>query len=74
MGDFEIGQLAMAVNIPERNFFIVNKWKEYATNRKTLAFCVSVQHCKDLATEFNSREIVAAAVWGNMQSCTELNL
>ena len=66
MGDFEIGQLAMAVNIPERNSFIVNKWKEYATNRKTLAFCVSVQHCKDLAAEFNSKEIVAAAVWGNM--------
>ena len=28
MGDFEVGQLATAVNIPERNTFIVSKWED----------------------------------------------
>lgn len=66
MGDFEVGQLATAVNIPERNALIVSKWKEHASIRKTIAFCVNVQHCKDLADAFNTQGISAAAVYGNM--------
>lgn len=66
MGDFAIGELAHAVNIPERNNFIFLKWKKYALNRKTLAFCVDVQHCKDLSEEFKKHGISAAAVWGDM--------
>lgn len=66
MGDFATGELSVVVNVPERNTFIVSKWKEHAASRKTLVFCVSVQHCKDLAAEFNKHGIKAAAVWGKM--------
>lgn len=66
MGDFAIGELATAVNIPERNTFIVSKWKQHALHRKTIVFCVNVQHCKDVAEEFNKQGIITRAVWGNM--------
>jgi len=68
MGDFAVGELADAVNIPKRNEFIVNKWKQHALHRKTIAFCVDIQHCKDIAKQFSDNGIVAAAVWGDMNA------
>ena len=68
MGDFAVGELSEAVNIPARNAFIVSKFKEHATGRKTIAFCVDVKHCHDLTEEFNKQGIVAAAIWGSMDS------
>lgn len=65
-GDFAIGDLAEAVNTPERNAFIIEKFKEYAPNRKGVAFCCDVQHCKDLAEAFNKQGVKAAPVWGDM--------
>lgn len=66
LGDFALEELATAVNIPERNSFIVKKWREHALSRKTIVFCTNVQHCKDLEAEFRKHGIKAAAVWGNM--------
>jgi ATP-dependent helicase IRC3 len=67
-GDFAVSDLAEAVNTPERNAFIVEKFQEYAWNRKAVAFCVNVQHCQDLAQAFNDAGIAAAAVWGDMDT------
>lgn len=68
MGDFAIGELSQVINIPLRNAFIVNKWKEHAVERKTVVFCANVQHCQDIATEFNKHGIKAAAIWGDMNT------
>jgi superfamily II DNA or RNA helicase len=67
-GDFSISDLAEAVNTPERNAFIVDKFKTYAQGRKAICFCVDVQHCKDMAESFNKEGIAAAAVWGDMET------
>ena len=63
-GDFVISDLAEAMNTEERNKFIVDKFKQYASQRKSIAFCCDVQHCKDLADAFNSQGIKSGAVWG----------
>lgn len=65
-GDFAIEDLSEAVNTSERNQFIVKKFQEYAHDRKGIAFCVDVQHCKDLAEAFKKVEIKAEAVYGDM--------
>ncbi len=65
-GDFAITELSEAVNTPERNSFIADKYQEHAPGRKGIAFCCDVQHCQDLADAFNKKGIVAAAVWGDM--------
>lgn len=67
-GDFVSGSLSKAVNTPERNNFIVNKFKMHAINRKAIAFCADVKHCKDLAVACIKHGIKAAAVWGDMPS------
>ena len=66
-GDFSISDLSEVVNTPERNDFIVSKFKEYANDRKTVAFCCDVKHCQDLAEAFNKQGIVTSAVWGDME-------
>jgi len=65
-GDFVAKDLARAINIPERNDLIASKYKQHASNRKGVAFCVNVQHCHDLAAALNSVGISAKAVWGEM--------
>lgn len=66
-GDFAINDLSEAVNTPERNAFIASKFKEYASERKGIAFCCDVQHCKDLSDAFKDSGFESAAVWGNME-------
>jgi ATP-dependent helicase IRC3 len=67
-GDFAISDLAEAVNTVERNQFISSKFVEYAKDRKAIAFCCDVQHCKDLADAFSARGIASSAVWGEMDT------
>lgn len=67
-GDFAIEELSEAVNTSERNAFIVAKFKIYAPERKSIAFCVDVQHCKDLAAAFQAEGINCQAIWGDMPS------
>lgn len=66
-GDFNIGQLANAVNTTSRNLVIVNNFMEHAPDKRAVAFCVDVQHSLDLAEAFNHAGIKAAAVYGDME-------
>ena len=63
-GDFIEGQLAAAVNTPERNQAVVDAYLEYATGRKAIAFAVDVAHAEDLAETFRSSGVEAEAVSG----------
>jgi len=65
-GDFAIGELSEAVNTPERNKSIVETYRKYASNRKGIAFCCDVQHCKDLAEALRDAKIPAKAIYGDM--------
>lgn len=73
-GDFDLGDLAEAVNTLERNEFIAGKFKEYTHDRKGIAFCVDVQHCKDLADAFRKVGINAEAVYGEMPTLDRKNI
>lgn len=68
-GDFITSQLARAVNTSDRNQLILENYRVYASDRrKAIAFCVDVQHAKDLADAFNEAGISAQAVYGDMSS------
>jgi len=66
-GDFNIGELANAVNTAGRNQVIVDSLLDYAPEKRAVAFCVDVQHSLDLAAMFNAAGIKAAAVYGDME-------
>lgn len=67
-GDFALQDLSEAVDTPARNAFIVQKFQEYAPDRKAVAFCVDVAHCKRLADMFKEVGIACEAVYGDMPS------
>jgi len=65
LGDFDEKMLATTVNTPERNQLAVEQWIWYAKDRQTIAFCVDIQHAKDLAKVFQDYGIKAEAIWGD---------
>lgn len=65
-GDFVESQLARVVNTPSRNRLVTTSYMRLANHRRAIAFCVDVQHAKDLCEEFVQAGIRAAAVWGEM--------
>jgi ATP-dependent helicase IRC3 len=67
MGDYNQGQLARAVNTEARNQAAFQHWTEVAQDRRTLVFCVDIQHAKDVAALFASNGIAAEHVDGTMR-------
>jgi ATP-dependent helicase IRC3 len=62
-GDFVESQLAAVVNTGDRNQLLVNAYRQYAKGRRTIVFCVDVEHAKAVSTTFQSAGFRAAAVW-----------
>ncbi len=67
MGDYNQTQLARAVNTEARNQAALHHWTEVAADRRTLVFCVDIQHAKDVAALFCSEGIKAEHVDGTMR-------
>jgi len=66
-GDFNSGQLSRAINTPEHNALIVEKFKEFTEDRKrVIVFCADVEHSKDLSDAFNQNGIESAPVFGDV--------
>lgn len=63
-GDFQVNELAGAINTPARNKLVVKEWLNHGEDRQSVAFCADVQHAKDLADAFRSEGISADAIWG----------
>lgn len=61
-GDLNQKELSNEVNTLARNQLIVDKWKQYALGRQTIAFCCGIQHSIDLAEQFQMNGINAVAV------------
>jgi superfamily II DNA or RNA helicase len=63
-GDFNQKQLAEMVDTDERNLRAMREWLEVAKDRKTIVFCVSVEHAEHMAKVFQSYGFKASAVTG----------
>lgn len=44
----------------------LDAWREWAPGRSTVAFCVNINHAKDMAAVFRENGVPSAAVWGDM--------
>lgn len=59
---YDVADLGRKLNIPERNEAIYKKYMEYAPGKKSIGFCVNIQHAIDMAKFFADKGITAAAV------------
>jgi ATP-dependent helicase IRC3 len=64
--DFDEAQLAEAVDIEERNALVARSIQELARDRRTIAFCVTVNHARHLAHALNALGVTAGVVHGAM--------
>lgn len=65
-GDFAAGELAKKVNVIARTRAVLHQWQRVAGKRRTLAFCVSVEHAHDTAAAWRELGVTAEAVDGTM--------
>jgi ATP-dependent helicase IRC3 len=64
--DFDEEQLAAAVDIEERNALVARSIQELARDRRTIAFCVTVNHARHMAHALNALGVTAGVVHGAM--------
>lgn len=63
-GDYNIGQLEAVVDKPAITGDVVAHWKRIAPYRKTLIFCVSIEHADHVTAQFRADGVSAFAVSG----------
>jgi hypothetical protein len=64
--DFRDEELSEAVDIEERNALVARSIQELARDRRTIAFCVTVNHARNLCKSLNSLGVSAGIVYGAM--------
>ena len=66
--DFRDDELAEAVDIEERNALVARSIQELARDRRTIAFCVTVNHARNLCRSLNVLGVPAGIVHGALPS------
>ncbi len=61
---YDARDLEVCLSVPERNKLIVAVWLEYVRDKRTIVFCVSVKHAKNVARLFQDAGVAALAVSG----------
>lgn len=69
-GDFNQKELRI-VDCDERNNQIVDKWIEVADGRPTIAFCIDVEHARNLTQAFVDRGVSASFVVADEKVCPD---
>lgn len=64
-GDYDERELKNACDRPELVERIVNEWVRLTPDRRTIAFCVDIEHAQHVAEAFNAAGVTADVVDGN---------
>ncbi len=65
--DFREDELSEAVDIEERNALVARSIQELARDRRSIAFCVTVNHARNLSRCLNALGVPAGVVHGAMK-------
>lgn len=66
--DFVVEELAEAIDIKERNALVARSIQELARDRRTIAFCVTVAHARNLCRSLNKIGVRAGIVHGKLKA------
>ncbi len=64
--DFRDDELAEAVDIEERNLLVSRSIQELARDRRTIVFCVTVNHALNLSRALNALGVASGVIFGEM--------
>lgn len=64
--DFDMGEVDKIMNKRPVTDAVVKHWKEQAGNRKTIVFCSTVDHARNVCDAFNNAGVNAVLIYGEM--------
>jgi superfamily II DNA or RNA helicase len=64
-GDYQKDALAAAINTAERNQQIVQFWRHYAADKRTVVFCATIEHARKMCDAFQLAGVQTAYIWGD---------
>ena len=65
-GDFDMSEVEKIMNKSPVTDQVIEHWQEKAKGRKTVIFCSTVEHAKDVTQSFNDHNIEAVLVHGGL--------
>ena len=65
---YNIRDLESKIYVPERNQLIVDTWLQYVKDKRTVIFCASVRHAKEIAGRLHDVGVAAEAVSGEIKA------
>ena len=65
---YNIRDLESKIYVPERNQLIVDTWLQYVKDKRTVIFCASVRHAKEIAGRLHDAGVAAEAVSGEVKA------
>ena len=65
---YNIRDLDVKICVTERNQLIVDTWRDYVKDKRTVVFCASVKHAEQIAELFRAAGVSAVAVSGSMKT------
>ena len=64
--EFDMAEVGAIMNQTPINQAVVKHWKDKACDRKTVVFCSTVDHARDVATAFNASDTCTVIVHGGL--------
>ena len=65
---YNIRDLESKIYVPERNQLIVDTWLQYVKDKRTVIFCASVKHAKEIAERLHEAGVAAESVSGEVKA------
>jgi DNA repair protein RadD len=73
-GDYDMTEAAAVLNHEVLNDAVVEHWKARAADRRTIAFCSTIEHAEAVATAFRADGISAETITGEMPARARADL
>jgi superfamily II DNA or RNA helicase len=65
-GDFDMSEAAAVLNHEVLNEAVVEHWRQRAADRRTIAFCSTIEHAEAVTAAFRAAGVNAATITGEM--------
>jgi DNA repair protein RadD len=73
-GDFDMSEAAAVLNHEVLNEAVVEHWQRRAADRRTIAFCSTIEHAEAVAAAFRAAGVTAETITGEMPARARADL
>ena len=71
-GEYDMDEIDTLMNTRANNKAVVREWENLASDRKTIVFCSTIKHAREVCSEFISHGVNADCVFGDTPNRAEI--